>query len=229
MSNFRLPHTSTSRAPASRMRNASSCDCASTSVNCAAAGRISESRRRPLRALRLAQACVGEHHRHAVAHRLIDQVGPHLGFHQHTDGGLVAPQEAAHRAGRVVRQPALMVAFAPPGAAGIAPGGGAVGEQQSHAGTQLAQRLDQRAGGARLAERHRVHPHGTRLGGRPEAQALAPGSPVPRLAASAPPQAHEHQRQRQAQHQRPQRARDHRGPSARRSVNARRSRTARRA
>ncbi len=104
------------------------------------------------------------------------QVGPDLGFHDHADRGPVVAQEAPHRTGRVVGQPALRVAVAQQRRAGLAPGGRAMRQQQPQPRALRAQRVDQRRGGAGLAQRHGMQPQ--RAGRRR-------GAPKPRRSARA--------------------------------------------
>ena len=138
-----------------------------------------------------------------------EQVRPDLGFHQHADRRIGVAQEAADRAGHVERQPGLRVAVAQQRLAGGAAGRGAVREEDANAGSRRAQGVEQRRGGARLAERDRVHPD--RAGrDRPavEAEALAERARVERLAPAAPLHAQQIERRDPAQQQRVGGARD---------------------
>ena len=176
MSNFRLPHDARpSRTPASRRRAASASVCASASGQ--ARERRPQQRVDALAAApaALAQARVGEHHRHAArpaaARSRLGQIS--VSISTPTAGATwrrkrrTAP--GVSNGSQAWRSPARSSACAR-GAAGR----GAVGEQQAHAGPVRAQRLDQRRGGARLAERDRMHPERPRRhGSLVEAEALA--------------------------------------------------------
>ncbi len=214
MSNLRLPQTSTGFAPASRRRCASGIDCASTRAKVATAGRITALEPPPTFEAALRQPRVRQHHRHrcapcAACSRLgqtsVSMITP--------TAGAKRLHEAARGARRVEGQPGLHITFVQQLAAGLDAGGGAAGQHQAHAGHALAQRLDQRLGGARFAHRHRVHPHVRTLLRRPrqlapiKTKALADALAVRRLLAARAPQAqHVHRRQR-AQHQRIERVR----------------------
>ena len=165
-------------------------------------------RRQPLALARAAfrQACIGQHHRHTQRARFKQQVGPDLGFHQHTGGGPMVAQEAAHSAGGVVRQPGLCIAFAQQRGACFAACRRAVGQQQPQPGPLRAQGLNQRCRSARFAQRHRVQPQAAGLDiHAAEAQPLGPPLPVGRFSLTrppAPPQPRKHQRRGQPQQQR---------------------------
>ena len=82
----------------------------------------------------LRQARIGQHHRHAVALALVDQVRPHFGFHQNADARRKVADKARRHGARVVRQIALHQARAMPGEqrlAGGAAGGGHVGQHDA--------------------------------------------------------------------------------------------------
>ena len=203
MSYFRLPTTLTSRTPASRRRAASASVCASAAARLSNAGRSKRVDAPAAAPAALAHARVGEQDRDAARRRDGEQVRPDLGFHQHADRRIGVAQEAAHRAGHVERQPELRVACAQQGLAGGAAGGGAMGEQDASAGPRRAQGVEQRRGGARLAERDRVHPDRPRRHRLAiEAEPLAERARVDRLAPAAPLHAQHVQRRDQAQQQR---------------------------
>mmetsp|Transcript_10442 Transcript_10442/g.42604 ORF Transcript_10442/g.42604 Transcript_10442/m.42604 type:complete len:178 (+) Transcript_10442:278-811(+) len=80
------------------------------------------------------------------------------------------------------------------------PGGGGVGQQDLDRWLALAQRSDQRACGAGLAQRHRVDPQSPRFGrAGKEAQPLAERMPVASLLCAAPPQPQQVERRQQPQ------------------------------
>ena len=111
----------------------------------------------------LVQPRIGQRHRHTPARAARDQVGPHLGFHQDAHAGLEVRQEARHGLRGVPRLPDLQVAGLQQSGTFGAPGGGAMGQQQPQARPGRAQRLQQDAGRARLAQRHGVDPEPARL------------------------------------------------------------------
>ena len=120
-----------------------------------------------LKAICLARAAraeprIRQHHRDVAALRGMQQVGPDLGFHQHTDGRLKVFEEARHRTRRVERQPYLAVTGLQQGNARRAAGGGAVGQQQAHGRPLYTQGRDQGSCGPGFAERHRMQPHPAR-------------------------------------------------------------------
>jgi hypothetical protein len=82
----------------------------------------------------LAQARVGEQHRHTVPGCDCEQVGPDLGLHQDAGGGRDSAQEPVDGARRIERKPELAVALAKQRLAGSAAGRGAVREQEADAG-----------------------------------------------------------------------------------------------
>ena len=167
-----------------------------------AAGR---GRQQRLELLAAAQAArgeprVGQDHRHAGLQRLVLDVGPDLGFHQHADRGPGAPQESPHRARRVEGQPALRVAVAQERAAGFPAGRRGVGEQQAQAGPLAPQLLDERRGGACFAQRDRMDPDRAGFDRRAEAEAFGRMRRVERLLAAAQEQAQEVRRRGEPQH-----------------------------
>ena len=158
MSYFRLPTTLTSRTPASRRRTASASVCASAAARLSNAGRSNASTRRPRRRLRSLMRALASRTGTPRAEAMASRFGQiSVSISTPTAGSDVA-EEAAHRAGHVERQPELGVAVAQQGLPGAAAGGGAMGEQDASAGPRRAQGVQQRRGGARFAERDRVHP-----------------------------------------------------------------------
>jgi hypothetical protein len=132
-----------------------------------------------------------------------DQVRPDLGLHQDADARREMAQEAPHHEAGVVGQDRT------------GPRARRAGEQRAPVarpvgvmwvsrmrlvGIRRQQRLDQRLGGARFAHRHRVHHDGRAVfqqaAGR-RSPGARPGGAVARFLAPAPPQAAQHQRQRQ--------------------------------
>ena len=201
-SNFRLPQTCTRTAPKLRSRRASASVCASTAASVPATGRTSAPMRSPLAWL-FVEPGVGQHDRHALVSGAAQQVRPDLGFHQHAHRRSMVAQEAAHRTGRVRRQPALHVAFAQQGLAGFAACRGAVRQQQAQARPLRTQRIDQRRRRTGFPQRHRMQPQRTRrCGAVAEAQPLGQRMPVQRLAPAAPPQAQQIDRGQKAQQRR---------------------------
>ena len=79
--------------------------------------------------------------------------------------GLEMLQEARHRLRRVPRLPDLHVTVLQQSGAHGPPGGGAVREQQPQSWPRGAKRFQQDAGRTRLAQRHRVDPQPSRIGG----------------------------------------------------------------
>ena len=119
-------------------------------------------RRQPLTLLLalVAQPRIGQHHRQRCCLGRMQQVRPDLGFHQHPNGRPEPRQKAPHGARCVVGQPGLRVAVAQQAATRFHAGGGAMCQQQAHAGAALPQRVDQGRGSARLTQRYRVNPDG---------------------------------------------------------------------
>jgi hypothetical protein len=187
MSNFRLPADLHRGTPLSRRRRASASVCASVRVRPRSAGPSSGAGAGPWPG----SSPTGGHWPAPSARRRLvrgqQQVGPDLGFHQHAHRGPVAAQEAPHRARGVVGQPGLRVAGLQQRAPGLAAGGGAVGQQQLHAGAWRRSASTRVCGGAGLAQRHGMDPHlrpGC-AGAVEQAQALVPGRAVQRFARRA--------------------------------------------
>ncbi len=153
----------------------------------------------PLGPAALAQARVGQHHGHTRTRSLSLQFRPDLGLHQHTQRRALAGEKAPHGTRCVNGQPGLAVTGLQQGAAGVPPGGRAVGQQQRHAGQALAQGGDQRSGSKGLAQRDRVHPEGSGRLVHTPTQAFTQVLPVARLPPAPPPQPRQPQRQGQAQ------------------------------
>ena len=102
-----------------------------------------------------------------------NQIGPDLGLHQDTDIWPELLHKPPHRARAIPGQPHLCVTgLQQPRALGAARGG-AVGQQQPHAGQGLTQEYDQQRGGAGLTQRHRMHPDSGPRRSRPGAGVFA--------------------------------------------------------
>ncbi len=191
------------------------------------AGRLAHQVRRALRLGErlLRQPCIDQHHRHALLARDGEQVRPGLGFHPDADHRPERAQEAPHGERQVVRQVDLRHSARPllhDRSSGLAAGRRHVGQQQTVPRIRVQQRRDQRFGGARLADRHGVHPEertcdGTRIA-RP-AEALAPVSAVLGLLARAPQQVERRERRREPDERRVAEAgRAHVAPAITRSI-----------
>lgn len=122
-------------------------------------GRARQRRHAPGLAQRVfVETGVGQHQRHTTLPAGGHEIGPDLGLHQDADGRAELAQKAQHGPLGVPRLPHLHVTrlqqLFPLGTAG----GGAMGEQQAHAG-QLGTQLGQQNGRcACLAQRHGMDP-----------------------------------------------------------------------
>ena len=100
----------------------------------------------------LRQARVGQDDGDGQGFTGADQVGPDLGFHQHTCHRLVRAQESTHSARGVIGQPDLGITFAQQRGTGFAPRSCAVCQQNSQVRLLAAQGLDERPCCARFAQ-----------------------------------------------------------------------------
>ena len=203
MSYFRLPTTLTSRTPASRRRAASASVCASAAARLSNAGRSNASTRRPRRRLR------------SLMRALASRTGTPRADAMASRFGQISVSISTPTTGSAWRRKRRTApgtsngsqSWASPGAqqglSGAAAGGGAMGEQDASAGSRCAQGVEQRRGGAGLAERDRMHPDRPRHHRLAiEAEPLPGRAGVGRLAPAAPLHAQQVQRRDQAQQQR---------------------------
>ncbi len=154
------------------------------------------------------QAGVGEDHRHLVALGAGQQVWPDLGLHQDAKNRGKMAKKTIDRSRVIVGQigPDDLVAIdLQPG---LAAGRRHAGEQDAMIRPALAQTVDQRLGGARLADRDGMYPDQFFRPDRAiEAIALAEIAQVFRLFSAAPEQAQPDQRCQQIKQQRIEKAR----------------------
>lgn len=119
-----------------------------------------EFRRAPERARRHPR--VRQHERHVGAAAFVNERRPDLGLHHEPERRPPCAQEAPHGARQIVRQVAARHALAEDLLARRAAARRHVREQHVRVGARAQQRIDERLRGARLADRHRMHPHDRR-------------------------------------------------------------------
>ena len=140
------------------------------------------------------QACVDERHRHVLLVGDREQVRPRFGFNRDTKTRPKCAQEASHRVRQVVGQIGLQHAARPARGdfgAGRSTGRRHMSQQKARLRIALSERIDQRFGGARFAERHGMNPDQRALASERvalEAETLRPMRPIFRLSPRAPQQ-----------------------------------------
>jgi len=161
-------------------------------------GWVLHQRRQPLRLRQRArgQARIDQRHRHPLPRALRHHVRPHFGFHQDAEARREMPQKTRDHPAGVVRQITLHDARAMPAeqrAAGGAPGRRHVREQHRVRRIRVQQRVEQRLGRARLADRDRMQPdhrhRPVKRNATVEAEPFAHMRPVARLLEADRPQA----------------------------------------